>query len=70
MLKTPILPRDMPLFSDDLDLLSGVLGDVCDKRGLKRDTPEAERIGSLIIQLYKQGVRDSGKLADLAKAYL
>lgn len=70
MLKTPILPRDMPLFSDDLDLLSGVLGDVCDKMGLKRDTPEAERIGSLIIQLYKQGVRDSGKLADLAKAYL
>lgn len=60
----------MPLFSDDLDLLSEVLGDVCENRGLHRNTPEAERIGALIIQLYRQGVKDGSKLAALAKAYL
>ncbi|MGO8112711.1 hypothetical protein [Rhizobium leguminosarum] len=47
----------MPLFSEDLDLLSQVLEKVCDERGLSRTTPEAERIGAVIIQLYRQGKR-------------
>ncbi|EJL50366.1 MULTISPECIES: hypothetical protein [unclassified Rhizobium] len=70
MLKSPVLPRDLPLFSDDLDLLSGVLDDVCKDRGLERNTSAAETIGALLIQLYRQGVRDQGKLSALAKAYL
>jgi hypothetical protein len=70
MLKSPVLPRDLPLFSDDLDLLSEVLDDVCRDRGLARDTQAAEVIGALLIQLYRQGVRDKGKLAALARAYL
>ncbi|OWV98569.1 hypothetical protein ATY81_18260 [Rhizobium sp. R72] len=70
MLKSPVLPRDLPLFSDDLDLLSEVLDDVCTDRGLARNTSAAETIGALLIQLYRQGVRDQGKLAALAKAYL
>ena len=40
------------------------------QRGVLKTTPEAERIGAVIIQLYRQGVKDSGKLADLAKTYL
>ncbi|GGD82908.1 hypothetical protein GCM10008012_28340 [Rhizobium anhuiense] len=51
-------------------MLSQVLDKVCDERGLARTTPEAERIGAVIIQLYRQGVKDGGKLADLAKTYL
>ncbi|EJZ23162.1 hypothetical protein RCCGEPOP_01027 [Rhizobium sp. Pop5] len=51
-------------------MLSQVLDKVCDERGLLKTTPEAERIGAVIIQLYRQGVKDSGKLADLAKTYL
>lgn len=70
MLRSSIHPHDLPLFSEDLDLLSQVLDKVCDERGLLKTTPEAERIGAVIIQLYRQGVKDSGKLADLAKTYL
>ncbi|MDM9619822.1 hypothetical protein A6U87_05200 [Rhizobium sp. AC44/96] len=70
MLKSPIFPRDLPLFSEDLNLLSGVLDDVCENRGISRNTAEAEHIGALIIQLYRQGVKDPAKLAALGKAYL
>lgn len=70
MLNSSIRPSDMPLFSDDLDLLSQVLDTVCEDRGLSRKTPEAERIGAAIIQLYRQGVKDSMKLKALARAYL
>jgi hypothetical protein len=70
MLRSSIHPHDLPLFSEDLDLLSQVLDKVCVERGLVRTAPEAERIGAVIIQLYRQGVRDSGKLADLARTYL
>jgi hypothetical protein len=70
MLRSPIFPRDLPLFSEDLDLLSDVLEDVCEKRGLARKAPQAERIAALLIQLYRQGVKDQTKLAALAKAYL
>ncbi len=30
---------------------------------------EAERLGALIIQLYRQGVKDDAKLLALARAY-
>jgi len=60
----------LPLFSDDLDLLSDVLDDVCKARGLGRNTSAAEAIAALLIQLYRQGVKDHIKLAALAKAYL
>jgi hypothetical protein len=70
MLRSTILPGDLPLFSEDLDLLSEVLDGICADRGLARKTPEAERLGAVIIQLYQQGVKDSGKLAALARAYL
>jgi len=70
MLDTPIHLRDLPLFSDDLDVISDVLDGACRDRGLGRRTPEAERLGALMIQLYRQGVRDSAKLAALTRAYL
>ena len=70
MLDSSIRPSDLPLFSDDLDLLSSVLDRVCEDRGLERAAPEAERLGAVIIQLYQQGVKDGGKLAALANAYL
>jgi hypothetical protein len=70
MLGSPIHPRDLPLFSDDLDLLANVLDTICEERGVSRKTPEAERLGAAIIQLYRQGVKDRNKLTALAKAYL
>ncbi len=70
MLKSSIHPRDLPLFSDDLDLMDRVLGDACQARGIGRQSPEAERLGAVIIQLYRQGVKDDSKLLELAKAYL
>lgn len=70
MLETSIHPQDLPLFSDDLDRLEKVLDAVCKDRGIDHRGPEAERLGALIIQLYRQGVKDDAKLIALARAYL
>ncbi|MBB3657512.1 hypothetical protein FHX15_002744 [Rhizobium sp. BK650] len=70
MLKSSVHPQDLPLFSEDIDLLSRVLIRVCDDSGIAPRTPEADRIGAALIQLYRQGVKDSGKLTILAKTYL
>jgi hypothetical protein len=70
MLETSIHPQDLPLFSDDLDRLEKVLDTVCKDRGIDHRGPEAERLGALIIQLYRQGVKDDAKLIALARAYL
>lgn len=70
MLESAIHPQDLPLFSDDLDLLEKVLDEVCLDRGLDRLSPQAERLGAVIIQLYRQGVKEDSKLIALARAYL
>ncbi|MDE1990918.1 MAG: hypothetical protein KGI75_00365 [Rhizobiaceae bacterium] len=70
MLETSIHPLDLPLFSDDLDRLQLVLEAVCLDRGLDYRSLEAERLGALIIQLYRQGVKEDAKLLALARAYL
>ncbi|MBB5572115.1 hypothetical protein GGD50_000691 [Rhizobium paranaense] len=70
MLETSIHPQDLPLFSDDLDRLEKVLGAVCVDRGISLRSQEAERLGALMIQLYRQGVKEDAKLLALAKAYL
>ena len=70
MLRSPIFPRDLPLFSEDLDILSDVLDDVCRHRQIARSSPRAEQIASRLIELYRQGVKDPKTLAALAKAYL
>ncbi len=69
MLETPIHPRDLPLFSDDLDRLEKVLDTVCRDRGIDSRSLQAERLGALIIQLYRQGAKDDAKLLALARAY-
>ncbi|MFJ6328496.1 MULTISPECIES: hypothetical protein [unclassified Rhizobium] len=69
MLETPIHPRDLPLFSDDLDRLEKVLDTICRDRGIDTRGLQAERLGALIIQLYRQGVKDDAKLLALARAY-
>jgi hypothetical protein len=69
MLRSPILPRDMPLFPADLDLLANVLNDLCQLRGLSRNTPQGEQIAAHLIELFRQGVKDQQKLYALANAY-
>ncbi|MBB4570468.1 hypothetical protein GGE60_004607 [Rhizobium leucaenae] len=58
------------MFSDDLDRLEKVLDAVCMDRGISLRSQEAERLGALMIQLYRQGVKEDAKLLALAKAYL
>jgi hypothetical protein len=70
MLKSSIHPQDLPLFSEDLDMLHKVLDAACQERGIERQSQEAERLGAVMIQLYRQGVKDDEKLLALAKAYL
>jgi hypothetical protein len=47
-----------------------VLAAACKERGIARKGPEAERLGAVIIQLYRHGVKEDAKLLALAKAYL
>ena len=70
MLKSSIHPQDLPLFSDDLDIMDKVLDAACEDRGIPRRSREAERLGAVIIQLYRQGVKEDSKLLAFAKAYL
>jgi len=70
MLKSSIHPQDLPLFSDDLDIMDKVLHAACEDRGIPHRGQEAERLGAVIIQLYRHGVKEDSKLLALAKAYL
>jgi hypothetical protein len=47
-----------------------VLDAACEDRGIPRRSREAERLGAVIIQLYRQGVKEDSKLLAFAKAYL
>jgi len=58
--------RDEPLASADLDLCRRVHEALCRERGIDRSGEEADRIGALIIELYRQGVHEESQLRLLA----
>lgn len=47
---------------DDLVIVSHVHTDVCEKRGIEPDSPEAEQIALTIIAFFQSGIKDEATL--------
>ncbi|ARM88908.1 hypothetical protein RHEC894_CH02620 [Rhizobium sp. CIAT894] len=58
--------RDEPLASEDLDVCRRVHEALCNGLDIDRSGAEANRLGALIIELYRQGVHDESQLRLLA----
>lgn len=58
--------RDEPLSSADLDVCRRVHEAVCADLDIERSSEEAHNIGSLVIELYRQGVHDEHQLRLMA----
>jgi hypothetical protein len=55
-----------PLASEDLDVCRRVHEALCSGSKIDRSSKEADRLGALIIELYRQGVHDESQLRLLA----
>jgi hypothetical protein len=60
--------RDEPLTSEDMTVCNHVLDELCRELGLVNDKIVVARLASIIIELYRQGVRDQDQLKLLAGA--
>jgi len=60
--------RDEPLHSKDLSLCHQVLDYVRNEQGIEASSDESERIASIIIEFYRQGVHDEKQLRALVDA--
>jgi len=58
--------RDEPLASEDLHVCRRVHEALCSGLKIDRTGKEADRLGALIIELYRQGVHDESQLRLLA----
>jgi len=58
--------RDEPLASEDLDVCRRVHEALCSGLNIDRSSEAADRLGALIIELYRQGVHDESQLRLLA----
>jgi hypothetical protein len=58
--------RDEPLASEDLAVCRRVHEALCSGLDIDRPSEEADRLGALIIELYRQGVHDETQLRLLA----
>ncbi|MGO8095706.1 hypothetical protein [Rhizobium leguminosarum] len=58
----------VPLDSRDLETCQRVLDKLSADYGVARDSDEAERTASIIIELYRQGVRDPDHLQSMVEA--
>ncbi len=57
--------RDEPLHSKDLSVCHRVLDHIRNEQGIEASSDESERIASIIIEFYRQGVRDEKQLRTL-----
>ena len=62
--------RDEPLTSADLSVCNDVLKILCRQHAIEKDQGAVTRLAAIIIELYRQGVRDSEQLRLLAEATL
>lgn len=62
--------RDEPLHSKDLSVCHRVLDHIRNEQGIEASSDESERIASIIIEFYRQGIQDekqSRALIDVAR---
>jgi hypothetical protein len=60
--------RDEPLTSEDLAVCNMVLDDISAEFSIVADKQSVARLASIIIELFRQGVRDPEQLKLLASA--
>ena len=68
MTRQTIRPSDEPLNSTDLALCQRALEAVSVELRVERNSEEGERLASIVIQLYRHGVRDEDNLRIMASA--
>ncbi|NZD49770.1 hypothetical protein [Rhizobium leguminosarum] len=58
----------VPLDSRDLEICQQVFDKIRSEYQVEKDSDEAERTASIIIELYRQGVRDPDHLMSMVEA--
>ncbi|OWO94172.1 hypothetical protein B5E41_15520 [Rhizobium esperanzae] len=68
MVQTILSRSQVPLDSRDLETCQHVFDKLSADYAVARDSDEAERMASIIIELYRQGVRDPNHLQSMVQA--
>ncbi|MBY3118504.1 MULTISPECIES: hypothetical protein [Rhizobium] len=68
MVQTIKTRSQAPLDSRDLETCQRVFDKLSADYGIERDSDEAERMASIVIELYRQGVRDPNHLQSMVEA--
>ncbi|MBY5701718.1 hypothetical protein HFO38_03100 [Rhizobium leguminosarum] len=68
MVQTIKTRSQVPLDSRDLETCQRVFDKLSADYGIERDSDEAERMASIVIELYRQGVRDPNHLQSTVEA--
>lgn len=68
MVQTILSRSQVPLDSRDLETCQRVFDKLSADCAVARDSEEAERMASIIIELYRQGVRDPNHLQSMVQA--
>ena len=68
MVQTILNRSQVPLDSRDLETCQRVFDKLSADHAVARDSDEAERMASIIIELYRQGVRDANHLQSMVQA--
>ncbi len=55
--------HDQPLSPEDLNFCKATFDQICLEQGVDPETDEASDLAALVIELYRQGVRDHDQLA-------
>ena len=68
MVQTIVNRSQVPLDSCDLETCQRVFDKISTDYQVAKDSDEAERMASIIIELYRQGVRDPNHLRSMVEA--
>ncbi|SCB61974.1 hypothetical protein GA0061105_12837 [Rhizobium aethiopicum] len=68
MVQTILSRSQVPLDSRDLETCQRVFDKLSTDHAVARDSDEAERMASIIIELYRQGVCDPNHLQSMVQA--
>lgn len=67
-METMSLETQTVLDAGDLDVCQKVFDSLREKAGVSKDSEEASRIAAIVIELYRQGVRDPDGLKTIVEA--
>ncbi|MBY3048287.1 MULTISPECIES: hypothetical protein [Rhizobium] len=68
MVQTIKTRSQVPLDSRDLEICQQVFDKIRSDYQVAKDSDEAERMASIVIELYRQGVRDANHLQSMVEA--